>query len=60
MAAVSAAKVIGLGEDDVRAVVVELAGLRDWSLTRFYGVIGVAHGLIVADLMGCADRTAAR
>jgi len=45
LTAVSAAKVIGLGEDDERAVIVELARLRDGSLTRLCGVIGFTHGL---------------
>ena len=35
LAAPASAQVIGLGEDDVWAVVVEFAGLRDWSDTIF-------------------------
>jgi len=39
LAAVSATKVIGRGEDHVWALVVELVGLGDWSYAEFVAVI---------------------
>lgn len=49
LAAPAAAQVVGLGKDDVGAVVVELAGLGDRGDAVFGIWSGRSHGVIVAD-----------
>ena len=52
LAAPSPAQVIGLGEDDVRAIVVELAGLGDRRDAVFGGGVWRGHASIFADVAG--------
>ena len=52
LAAPASAQMIGLGEDDIWAFVVDLAGLRDGGDAVFGSWVGRSHPFIFADVAG--------
>jgi hypothetical protein len=52
LAAPASAQMIGLGEDDIWAIVVELAGLGDGGDAVFGSWVGRSHAFIFADVAG--------